>query len=60
MRYIWILAGCLLATGIPVQLSAWNDLPVWYNLVFLTLLVPVTIAGGLSVKSTNPSIGHAL
>ena len=41
----WILAFCLLATGIPVQLSAWNDLPVWYNLAFLILLVPATIMG---------------
>lgn len=41
----WILAVCLLATGIPVQLSAWDQLPVWYNLVFLVLLVPVTMLG---------------
>ena len=41
----WILAVCLLATGIPVQLSAWDDLPVWYNLAFLILLVPATIMG---------------
>ena len=41
----WILALCLLGTGIPVQLSAWDDLPVWYNLAFLILLVPATIMG---------------
>ena len=34
-----------MATGIPVQLSAWDQLPVWYNLVFLVLLVPVTMLG---------------
>ena len=41
-----ILAACLLATGIPVQLGAWDQLPVWYNLVFLVLLVPMTLVGG--------------
>ena len=35
-----VLAVCLLATGIPVQLSAWDVLPVWYNLVFLVMLDP--------------------
>jgi hypothetical protein len=45
-RYVGILAGCLLATGIPVQLGAWDKLPVWYNLTFLILLVPITMIGG--------------
>jgi len=37
-----ILAGALLATGIPVRLASWNLLPIWYNMAFLLLLVPVT------------------
>ena len=49
----WILAICLLATGIPVQLSAWNDLPVWYNLAFLILLVPVTLVGSVLATRSN-------
>ena len=53
-----ILAVCLLATGIPVQLSTWNDLPVWYNLAFLIMLVPITLAGAKlangSPQSTEP------
>ena len=40
-----ILAICLLATGIPVQLSGWDHLPVWYNLAFLVLLAPMTLLG---------------
>jgi hypothetical protein len=44
-RDAMILAVALLATGIPVQLSAWDQIPVWYNLAFLILLVPVTIWG---------------
>lgn len=46
MRWVWILAVLLLATGIPVQLSVWDSLPVWYNLAFLIMLVPVTLLGG--------------
>jgi len=44
-RDAMILAAALLATGIPVQLGAWDLLPVWYNLAFLILLVPATIWG---------------
>ncbi len=54
-----ILAICLLATGIPVQLSAWNDLPVWYNLAFLILLVPVTMLGATAVGSKAADLKHA-
>ena len=45
MKCVSVLAICLLATGIPVQLSTWDVLPVWYNLIFMILLVPVTLAG---------------
>ncbi|MGI9519555.1 MAG: hypothetical protein ACR2NP_21060 [Pirellulaceae bacterium] len=47
-KFVTILAVLLLATGIPVQLSAGAALPVWYNAAFLLLLVPVTLIGGLS------------
>ena len=57
--YAAILAICLLATGIPVQLSAWNDIPVWYNLAFLILLVPVTMLGASLVNSKTVPIKHA-
>lgn len=45
-RPVLILAVLLLATGIPVQLSAWDRIPVWYNLIFLAMLVPLTLMGG--------------
>ncbi|HEV7702697.1 MAG TPA: hypothetical protein VGO46_00335 [Gemmatimonadaceae bacterium] len=35
----------LLATGIFFQLKMWNLLPVWYNVLFLLLLIPLTLAG---------------
>lgn len=45
-RPVLLLALCLLGTGIPVQIGSWDQLPVWYNLVFLAMLVPVTLLGG--------------
>lgn len=46
MMWVGVLAFLLVATGIPVQLSAWDLLPVWYNLVFLAALAPLTLLGG--------------
>ncbi|GAB5536165.1 MAG: hypothetical protein Rubg2KO_24140 [Rubricoccaceae bacterium] len=46
MRNVLIVAGLLLATGIPVQISAWEMLPSWYHLTFLAALVPLTWIGG--------------
>jgi hypothetical protein len=43
---VWALALALLATGIAVQSTAWHALPLWYQLSFLGLLVPVTLLGG--------------
>lgn len=45
-RWVWVTAIALLATGIPVQLGAWDSIPVWYNVAFLALLVPATLIGG--------------
>lgn len=53
LRPVWILAALLLATGIPVQMSAWDQLPVWYHLVFLGMLVPMTLAGGRGAAETR-------
>ena len=40
-----VLGILLLATGIFFQLKTWNLLPVWYNVLFLLLLIPMTVAG---------------
>jgi hypothetical protein len=40
-----MLGVLLLATGVFFQLKTWNLLPVWYNVIFLLLLIPMTIAG---------------
>ena len=45
-RVVVILGVLLLVTGIGVQASAWQLMPVWYHVTFLALLVPVTLVGG--------------
>ncbi len=42
-------AALLLATGIFVQAGLWSLMPVWYHLIFLALLVPMTLLGGMFV-----------
>ena len=47
MPAVWGLAILQLALGIAFEVSAWSLTPVWYHLVFLALVVPATIYGGL-------------
>ena len=42
---VLVTAGLLLATGIFVQLGIGSQMPVWYHLTFLVLIVPVCIVG---------------
>ncbi len=42
---VLILGLALLATGIPIQMSVWDRMPVWYHLTFLILLVPGVLVG---------------
>lgn len=42
---LMILAFLLLVTGIMVQTSIWDLMPVWYHLAFLLLLMPMTQLG---------------
>jgi hypothetical protein len=41
-----ILGVLLLLVGIGVQTAVWQLLPLWYHLVFLSLLLPATAFGG--------------
>lgn len=41
-----ILGAVLLFVGVVVQYMVANVLPLWYHVIFLLLLVPVTILGG--------------
>ena len=41
----------LLAFGAFVQAVAWNYIPVWYHIIFLALLVPMSVLGGRLKRS---------
>ena len=41
----FVLAFIFLIVGLLVQISAWNLLPVWYHVVFIFLLIPMTMLG---------------
>ncbi len=40
-----ILGIVLLAVGVMVQVPAWQQMPVWYHVIFLALLFPVARMG---------------
>ena len=44
---VWALAILQLVFGIIAETSTWTLMPVWYHLVFLALIVPTTIWGGM-------------
>ena len=41
-----LLAVVLLIVGVIMHFLAWNYLPLWYHLLFLTMLIPMTLLGG--------------
>lgn len=45
-RLVWILAVIQLAIGIVVQVSYGEAIPLWYDILFIALLVPMHLAGG--------------
>lgn len=51
-RSTLILGIILLAFGLMVQIMAWAVFPVWYHILFLALLIPMTMLGG---KLRRPS-----
>lgn len=50
-RTTMILGVLLLLVGLGVQIMAWSMFPIWYHLVFLLMLIPMTIAGGKLKKT---------
>ena len=43
---VFIMASLLLLTGIGVQMSVWEQMPLWYHLPFLLPLIPICVLGG--------------
>lgn len=57
MPVVWALAALQLGLGIVAEVSYWELMPVWYHLVFLALVVPATVAGGmLHVGRSRPAM----
>ena len=50
-RSTLILGIILFLFGAGVEAVAWKYLPIWYHLVFLVLIIPMTILGGKLRKS---------
>lgn len=46
MKHVTVLALIQLSIGIFVQAGVWELMPVWYHLIFLSLVVPMHLAGG--------------
>jgi len=41
-----ILAGFQMALGLFFEITGWALTPVWYHVVFLICIIPMTLAGG--------------
>ncbi len=51
-RTTLFLGILLLITGIYFESTYWDQMPLWYHLTFLALLIPMSMAGGY-LKKTN-------
>ena len=47
MRIVALLGLLLFATGCFVQSMVWQLMPLWYHIVFLGMVIPVTLLGGV-------------
>ncbi len=45
-RSTLILGVILVAVGIAVEYMFWNLAPVWYHILFILFLIPMTVLGG--------------
>lgn len=52
-RHVTVLAIVQLLIGIAVQSGVWNQMPVWYHLLFLALVVPAHLIGGRLGSATK-------
>ena len=51
-RAALVLGGVLLAVGVTIEAQYWRVLPLWYHIIFLALLLPLTYIGGRTVRPT--------
>ena len=55
IRIVALLGVLLFATGCFVQSTVWHLMPLWYHLIFLGMVIPVTLVGGVVTKRRPPS-----
>ena len=46
MKHVWVLALIQLGIGILVQTGVWDQMPLWYHVIFLAVVVPMHLVGG--------------
>ena len=51
-----VLAVLLLLLFIPVHYALWDKFPIWYHVLFLASLIPVTLLGGAG-KTNSATTG---
>ena len=56
IRIVALLGLLLFATGCLVQSTVWQLMPLWYHIVFLGMVIPVTLVGGAAMmRHQSPS-----
>jgi len=55
VQHAFALGIVQLAIGISFEVSYWDLLPVWYHLVFLLLLIPGNVLGGVVQAGRRPA-----
>ena len=50
IRTVACLGVLLFATGCFVQSTVWHLMPLWYHLTFLSMVIPVTLVGGVVMR----------
>jgi hypothetical protein len=46
LQHVFILGVLQLVMGVVATIKMWDTAPVWYHIVFLTLLIPANLLGG--------------
>jgi len=50
-----VLGALIIALFVPIHYAVWNRFPVWYHLVFLLSLLPLTVIGAaLAQRPKSP------
>jgi len=57
VRHAFALGVLQLALGIGFELSYWELLPTWYHLIFLVLLIPANVWGGMLLARRRAAAG---